>query len=69
MRLDFVCLKVLFIGSFQGFWIIVPLEDFITTRLMFLSCNVIWFKIMMISGFAIKFCGCGRAMMFVWDER
>ena len=64
MRLDFVRFKILFVGSFQGFWIVVPLDDFIATRLMFLSGNVIGFKIMMISGFAIKFGGCGRTMMF-----
>ena len=69
MRLDFVRSKVLFVGSFQGFWIVVLLDDFITTRLMFLCGDIIGFKIMMISGFAIKFGGYGRTMMFAWDER
>jgi hypothetical protein len=64
MWLDFIRLEVFFVGSFQGFGIIMSLNNFIPARLLFLGGDVISFKIMMISGLAMKFGGCGRTMMF-----
>jgi hypothetical protein len=64
MWLDFIRLEVFFVGSFQGFGIIMSLNNFIPARLLFLGSDVISFEIMMISGLAVKFGGCGRTMMF-----
>ena len=69
MRLNFIRFKILVVGRFQDFGIIMSLKDFITARLLFLRSDVISFEIVMIGGLTIEFGRCGRTMMVAWNEK
>ena len=64
MRLDFISLEVLVIGSFHGIRFVMPLDDLMSAGLIPLRCNVTGFVIMMVGSFAYKFSLCQRTVMF-----
>lgn len=64
--LNFISFVIIIIGSFQYIWVIMPLLNFKSARLVSLRCDMISFVVMMGCSLSNKLDVFGRTVMFTW---